>query len=106
VIDVDKHPEPANDFDIDVRVTSVALPTIILFKDGREISRLPRVPGEPGDDADDEDSDEEPEKEAERTIARLSWDRSPVRRRTGNRVYSLSPPETDVQVVEIDYRGV
>jgi hypothetical protein len=75
MIDVNKDPEPANDFDVDVRVTSIALPTIILFKDGYEVSRLPRVLGESGDDADDEDSGDEQEKQ----VARLSWDRSPVR---------------------------
>ncbi|CAG8597367.1 hypothetical protein C2G38_636350 [Gigaspora rosea] len=74
-IDLEQYPALAEEYNISLSPTSLDLPTLILLKNGKEISRLPKKIG----DGSNEDLDKIKSKtlrNAKVTWDRLGWDRS------------------------------
>ncbi|CAG8815420.1 20616_t:CDS:2, partial [Dentiscutata erythropus] len=74
-VDLEQYPALAEEYNISLLPTSLDLPTLILLKNGKEISRLPQKIR----DGTDEDLNKikiKPLRDVKATWDRLGWDRS------------------------------
>ncbi|KAG9294274.1 hypothetical protein G9A89_021633 [Geosiphon pyriformis] len=77
-INIEQYSKLADEFEISVSPTSLDLPTLILFKNGKEIKRLPQKSGDSQDNEEFEKIKSQTLRTAKATWDRLGWDRSMV----------------------------
>lgn len=90
-MDIDLYPAVASKYHISGEAAAFDLPTLILFKDGKEVTRLPQLVASQraikGKDTTAELSRKDAAKD---TISRIGWNRSPVSECALNMIKGIS----------------